>query len=139
MSAGSRCFRVANCSHIKEDSEWDPCFFKLNSQRDMSTSEYVFPSLPRNLALTSSTFRIPPLDRSLPEIYDWHYEHTKNHTLFVYSDGEGNVTDIKWPRVIRAIHAAGRLVRSRVPQSAEGTPVIAILASSGKHSLMTDF
>ena len=100
----------------------------------MSTPEYVFPALPNNLALTSSTFRIPPLDRSIPEIYDWHYEHTKNHTLFVYSDGEGHVKEIKWPRAVRAVHAAGRLIRSRVPLAAEGTPVIAILASSGEDS-----
>jgi hypothetical protein len=99
----------------------------------MPSFEYIFPTLPKNTALTSSTFRIPPLDRSIPEIYDWHYEHTKNHTLFVYSDEEGNVTEIKWPRAVRAIHAAGRLVRSRVPQTNEGTPVIAVLASSGKH------
>jgi hypothetical protein len=104
----------------------------------MSTSEYVFPTLPSNLALASSTFQIPPLDRSLPEIYDWHYEHAKNHTLFVYSDGEGNVTEIKWPRAIRAMHAAGRLVRSCVPQAGEGTTVIAILASSGKHFALSD-
>jgi hypothetical protein len=104
----------------------------------MSTAEYVFPTLPNNLALTSSTFQIPPLDRSIPEIYDWHYEHTKNHTLFVYSDGESHVTEIKWPRAVRAVHAAGRLIRSRVPQAAEGTPVIAVLASSGKHCSPAD-
>lgn len=95
---------------------------------------------PKTQALLCSTFQVPPLDRSLPEIYDWHYENTPNHTVFIYSDDTSQPPKvIKWPQVVRAVHRAGAILQSRFEVkgdgSPEGTPVVAILAASGQFIL----
>ena len=92
------------------------------------------PPVPRVHALASTTFRPPPLDGSLcvPELYDWHYEHSPDHLLFIYSDQDQEPTTITWREATRAIHKAGRLVQdlsSRREYS--GRPVFAILSGNG--------
>ncbi|CAL1699334.1 unnamed protein product [Somion occarium] len=91
------------------------------------------PSLPPTQCLSTDTFKQPPLDGtlSLPEIYDWHLEHSPNHPLFVYADDAGIATTIYWPEAVRAVHRAGRLIQSLVQDAdskRSGPLVIAILA-----------
>lgn len=68
--------------------------------------------VPQKEAL-SPTFRRPPIDGSLtiPEIYDWHYENSPDHPLFVYADDSGRSTTITWKDVVRATHKLGRAIR----------------------------
>ena len=94
------------------------------------------PALPNTQARESKTFQCPPLDGSLslPEIYDWHYHNTPHHPLFVFADEKANDNHIiLWPQVVRAVHEAGRIVRSRVPRDGKqsSTPVVAIVAAVG--------
>lgn len=95
------------------------------------------PPLPPTQALTSNTFKPPPLDGSLtvPELYDWHLHNTPNHPLFVYSDEAGKDHTILWPEAVRAVHRAGRIVQSRLQSSctntSESPKVVAILAAAG--------
>ena len=92
------------------------------------------PPIPKTQALTSTTFRPPPLDGSLtiPELYDWHYENSPDHPLFIYSDDDGEVTTIKWPQAVRAVHRAGHMARELARQNQLPTrPVFAILAGNG--------
>ena len=92
------------------------------------------PPVPRTQALTSTTFRPPPLDGSLaiPELWDWHYEHSPQHPLFIYSDDEGTATTITWREACRAIHQAGHIARRLVLQDGLSTrPTFAILAGNG--------
>ncbi|KAJ3846639.1 acetyl-CoA synthetase-like protein [Lentinula lateritia] len=97
--------------------------------------------LPNTQALVSTTFKVPPLDRSIPEIYDWHLEHTPDHTVFVYSEETGPPKEIKWPELVRAVHTAAALLQSRLQTQGDGTvtgtPVVAILAASGNHNYFT--
>lgn len=106
----------------------------------MSASDYItlpIPAPPNTQALSSTTFTLPPLDGSLtlPEIWDFHYEHSPNHPRFVYADDSSSTHTIFWAQTVRAMHQAGRIVRSRLavdevaPPS--GRPIIAILALSG--------
>ncbi|GJE91046.1 acetyl-CoA synthetase-like protein [Phanerochaete sordida] len=94
------------------------------------------PALPRTQALTSTTFTPPPLDGSLsvPEAYDWHYEHSPHHPLFIYSDDEGSATTIYWPDASMAVHRAGRvalsIARERPSPLGTGRPIFAILAGN---------
>ncbi|KAJ3522383.1 hypothetical protein NM688_g8882 [Phlebia brevispora] len=95
---------------------------------------------PRTQILTSATFQAPPLDGSLtlPEIYDWHAEHSPEHPLFVYGNEEGPVHTITWAEAVRGIHRAGRIVRDAViPVHTDSVPVVAILANSEPISYFT--
>ncbi|KAH8114663.1 acetyl-CoA synthetase-like protein [Phellopilus nigrolimitatus] len=91
---------------------------------------------PNTQALTSKTFKPPPLDGSLtlPEIYDWHLNHTSDHPLFVYSDDEGVEYTVPWGEGVCAVHRAAREVQRRVGREANvkgATPtVVAILAAA---------
>ncbi|KIJ41947.1 hypothetical protein M422DRAFT_229444 [Sphaerobolus stellatus SS14] len=92
------------------------------------------PSHPQTQALSSNTFRPPPLDGSLtlPELYEWHLEHSSEHRLFVFADDEGDVRTIKWPEAVHAVHVGAKLVRKRLgnePHSAN-PPIVVILAPS---------
>lgn len=97
------------------------------------------PPLPDTQALSSKTFKKPPLDSSLtiPEIYDWHYVNSTEHPLFVYADSHGEVKSILWPEAVRGVHTAARIVRERVsPRVAKDEPeggprIVGILAASG--------
>ncbi|KAI0091717.1 hypothetical protein BDY19DRAFT_904330 [Irpex rosettiformis] len=93
----------------------------------------ALPPIPRVQALHSTTFQPPPLDGSLTvsEAQDWHYEHSPNHPLFVYSDGNGINTTILWSDAVPAIHRAGYLVRE-IAQKNKYTsrPIFGILASN---------
>jgi hypothetical protein len=98
------------------------------------------PLPPQTQALTSTTFKPPPLDGSLtiPEIYDWIFHNTPNHPAFIFADGPNSTRTILWSEAVRAIHRAGRIILSRLKSDSESPkvlsarPVIAILASAGK-------
>ena len=104
----------------------------------MLSTEYFslpIPPVPNTQALKSNTFKCPPLDGSLtlPEIYDWHYHNTPDHPLFVFADEADENHTILWPQVVRAVHEAGRIVRSRVPRDDKlsSASVVAIVAAVG--------
>ncbi|EPQ50791.1 hypothetical protein GLOTRDRAFT_50066 [Gloeophyllum trabeum ATCC 11539] len=89
---------------------------------------------PQTQALSSPTFRPPPLDGSLtlPEMYDMHYSHTPHHPLFVFADSQGVTHEILWPTAVCAVHQVGHILWPRVgsPISAGRRPIVAILAAS---------
>ncbi|KAF8195302.1 hypothetical protein K438DRAFT_1968611 [Mycena galopus ATCC 62051] len=92
------------------------------------------PPPPQTQARSSSTFRPPPLDGSLSiaEIYDWHFQNTPNHRLFVYAYADGSVRTINWREAVQAIYVGAKVLRDRfhwVPAAGE-QPVVSILASS---------
>ena len=100
------------------------------------------PPPPQTQALSSTTFRPPPLDGSLTlsELYDWHGENTPNHPLFEYVElddsesGQSIRNVIYWPQVRTAIHRVAKLVRERTGYNGSGTqPVLATVAASGQH------
>lgn len=92
-----------------------------------------FRALPDTQALHSKTFRPPPLDGSLsvPELYDWHLTNTPEHPLFVFNEDDGRERIIYWPEAVRAMHRAGRIVRSRLKEGAPLHPFIAFLCATG--------
>ena len=104
----------------------------------MQYESLPIPPPPPTQALSSRTFKPPPLDGSLSfvELYDWHLINNPDHPLFVYSDAEGAQRPILWPEAVRAVHNAGRLVRRMTVRPGEETvttpKVIAILAAAGK-------
>jgi hypothetical protein len=100
----------------------------------------TLPPLPRTQALNSTTFSTPPLDGtlSIPEIYDWHLEHTSAHPIFVYADSHDSTRTILWPEAVRAVHEVGRMVRSRLEPEQKGEdasissrPVVVVLSAAG--------
>ncbi|KAH9840963.1 uncharacterized protein C8Q71DRAFT_854811 [Rhodofomes roseus] len=94
----------------------------------------TFPAWPQTQALSSATFKPPPLDGSLtlPEIYDWHFEHTPNHRLFVFDKEDGTLRTIYWPEAVTAINVGAKIIRDRMgwKPNMEGYPVVAILSPS---------
>ncbi|KAF9497912.1 acetyl-CoA synthetase-like protein [Pleurotus eryngii] len=96
------------------------------------------PPLPKTQALTSSTFKIPPLDGSLsvPELYDWHYCHKTEHPVFEFPGENDQQTIIKWPELVRAIHTGARIIRNLL-KSAVNPSVIAIFTTSETFTYFT--
>lgn len=96
----------------------------------------LIPPAPQTQALSSKTFSRPPLDGSLslPEIFDWHLEHSKEHRLFIFLQENGDIREILWPEAVRAVHVGARIVRQIMNWKAgmQKTPVVAILAASGE-------
>ena len=71
----------------------------------------------------------------VPELYDWHYEHSPQHPLFVHSDENGKPTTIHWREAVIAIHRAGAIVSAfaqQHPSPGIRRPIFAILASNGE-------
>jgi hypothetical protein len=106
----------------------------------MADNNYVslpIPPPPQTQALNSPTFIIPPLDGTLtlPEIFHFHLQHSPNHPAFVYADGPGSTRTILWHEVVRGLHQAGHIVRSRVEveqvERPHERPIIALLALAG--------
>lgn len=96
--------------------------------------------LPLNQALSSGTFQPPPLDGSLtlPEIYDWHLEHSPEHQLFAYTDSFGIEHEVNWRDGARGIFNVSREIRRcvRLPANRIGSPptVVAILSTAGNRT-----
>lgn len=88
----------------------------------------------------SRTFSPPPLDGllTIPELFDWHRDHSPDHPIFVYSTSAEDRTEITFKQGIDAAHRAGALLADRLvklglrPSAAEHDgPIIAILAATG--------
>ncbi|KAF8996234.1 hypothetical protein BDQ17DRAFT_1411844 [Cyathus striatus] len=62
---------------------------------------------------SDKSFTLPPLDGSLtvPELYDWNYEHNPNGLVFVHSDSPSG---LKFSDVVPAIHRAGQYVSGAI-------------------------
>ncbi|KAF9561000.1 acetyl-CoA synthetase-like protein [Agrocybe pediades] len=105
----------------------------------MSTPRYLA-TAPKTQSLSSETFTPPPLDGSLtlPEIFDWHLQHSSSHPLYVYRQ-DGHIRTILWPEAVRAVYAGVEFVRKamdRVP-GVNTHQVVAILAPSEAISYST--
>ncbi|TFK38857.1 hypothetical protein BDQ12DRAFT_629926 [Crucibulum laeve] len=94
----------------------------------------LVPIPPQTQALSSKTFHPPPLNGSLtlPQLYEWHLQHTPNHRLFSFAYDDGTVRDIYWPEAVRAVHVGAKTVRDRLASRlvTGDAPVVAILAPS---------
>ena len=79
-------------------------------------------------------YETPPLDGSLtvPELYDWHYEHNPRFPVFQYLNDDRVPVKITYSEVVPAVHGAGRLVSSYIDRNETPQPVVAILSSVGK-------
>ncbi|OSX58824.1 hypothetical protein POSPLADRAFT_1151619 [Postia placenta MAD-698-R-SB12] len=77
---------------------------------------------------------MPPLDGSLalPELYEWHAEHSPDHPLFVFAKEDGSVHKLCWPEVLRAVYTGVKIIRDRAHWQPGMTkaPVVAILSNS---------
>lgn len=89
---------------------------------------------PQTQALSSRTFRVPPLDGSLalPELYDWHAEHSPEHPVFKFAREDGITKTIYWPEVAHAVRVGAKLITQRTHSEVERDerPIVAILSHS---------
>lgn len=99
------------------------------------------PLPPPTQALSSTTFRPPPLDGSLtlPEIYEYNFLHNGDHAMFVYDEGEligeeSQIKRINWREAGRAVHNAARYLRSGTQTdraAGHKRPVVALIGVFG--------
>jgi len=88
----------------------------------------------------NAEFIAPPLDGSLtiPELYDFHYEHNPNHPVFLFDSPPHGLTFIPFSEVVPAAYNAARFVARMTNidlQNQESLrPTIAILAATGGDS-----
>ncbi|KAF6743956.1 hypothetical protein DFP72DRAFT_1079255 [Ephemerocybe angulata] len=73
---------------------------------------------------TVSSFRTPPLDLTLPGIYDFHRLHNPTHPIFCWDTDDG-VHSLTWATASQGIHNVARRVASAVGST---RTVVAILA-----------
>ncbi|EPS94264.1 hypothetical protein FOMPIDRAFT_1055251 [Fomitopsis schrenkii] len=97
----------------------------------------TFPPLPRVHALSSTTFESPPIENTsltLPELFEWHLEHSPNHRLFVFLTSDGTIRTITWAQEVRAMYRGAGIIHSRLAvitsESSAEPPVVAIIAPS---------
>ncbi|KAJ7697661.1 hypothetical protein B0H17DRAFT_1130265 [Mycena rosella] len=100
---------------------------------------HPLPPAPQTQALSSSTFKPPPLDGSLSigQIYDWHFQNTPNHRLFLFSQDDGKTRTIYWPEAVHAIYIGAKILRDRFGWIAgrTETPIVGILTASERRSI----
>jgi hypothetical protein len=67
-------------------------------------------------------------------MYDWHFKHTPDHRLFVFTQKDGSTRTILWPEAVQAIYVGAKILRNRFGWIAgtNETPIVAVLASSGE-------
>ncbi|KAH9949726.1 hypothetical protein B0H21DRAFT_819887 [Amylocystis lapponica] len=88
-------------------------------------------------------FAVPPLDGSLtvPQIFDWHYEHNSNHPIFVYKAECGDLVHHTYAEMVPAAHRAAQYVAKKVgidlSQDPSTYPTVAIFAASDSISYFT--
>lgn len=104
-----------------------------------SPNRFVLPPVPQIHGKSCGTFKMPPLDGSLalPELYEWHAEHSPDHPLFVFAKEDGSVHKLCWPEVLRAVYTGVKIIRDRAHWQPGMTkaPVVAILSNSGESSV----
>ncbi|KAK6966634.1 acetyl-CoA synthetase-like protein [Favolaschia claudopus] len=109
----------------------------------MATTHPPFlPLAPQTQARSSNTFTPAALDGSLniAQIYDWHFEKSANHRLFVYAAPDGSVKTVFWPKAVQAIWSGAKILRDRfnwAAGQAQEMHVVGILAPSDNISYFT--
>lgn len=82
----------------------------------------------------SSTFTSPPHDTylSVPEVYDWHWEHSSSHPFFVYHD-DNKATTVYWKDAAQAVYriAKALAVELGTRNDAPKKPLVGLYSSSG--------
>ena len=110
----------------------------------------VPPHIPTPQGLNSPTFKPPPVDGSytIPELFGYHAEHSPEHPIFVFAEGDGQTRTICYPEAWRMINRASRIVQDHYKKSegryvaqqglrpVEQPPTIGILASAGLSYLL---
>lgn len=104
------------------------------------TFVFPLPPHPNNQALTSKTFKVPPIDGTLVggEIFDWQFKNSPEHHVLEYLDEDGKLAVIKWGEAGAGIHRAARSVRKLMGASLENPldkderkTIIALVAGAG--------
>ncbi|KAI0033029.1 acetyl-CoA synthetase-like protein [Vararia minispora EC-137] len=97
----------------------------------------VLVGFPRTHGHGSATFAPPALDSSiaLPEIFDWHFEHSPRHPFARYEDELEQIRTIYWSEVARSMHRAASWIAGRVSQderdaALNGQPIVISILSS---------
>ncbi|KAI0311872.1 acetyl-CoA synthetase-like protein [Amylostereum chailletii] len=103
-------------------------------------------NIPQTQALTSKTFRPPPLSNpkfAFPDFCDWLHVNSSAHPFFVFEDAPGTLKKISGGEAVHAIHRAAFYVASRLPSALaraalDGRPtMVATLANSDTLTYMT--
>jgi hypothetical protein len=85
-----------------------------------------------------TSWAFPPVDGSLtvPEIFDWNYEHNPQHPLFVHPKGNGQLEYTTMKQAVQAMHRVSHRYTSYLTAqghapSERDAPVVAIFGLTG--------
>lgn len=96
-----------------------------------------FDNLPTPQGAKSDTFAPPPFRDgfTVPECWDFHFQKSPNHPLFIYESGPSETKEVLWREGVPAIHRAARVVQSHVETHTrvvnDKPAVVGILAIAG--------
>lgn len=93
----------------------------------------LLPLPPKTQALSSVSFRPPPLDGSLTitEMLAWQAKNSPNHDFIVYTRDDGTKGSVKFTDIVDAMYRGSRIIRERVNWQGKPKPyIIGILSSS---------
>ena len=93
----------------------------------------------KSQATRSTTFTIPPLDGtlSIPQIFDFHAQESRDHPLFVFEDAAESLAHVTYDHFMRAAHRAARtfteyqMNMDYALSSSKKVPIFAVLAAAG--------
>ncbi|KAJ8690362.1 hypothetical protein PTI98_011791 [Pleurotus ostreatus] len=91
-----------------------------------------YPPVPKTQALSSLTFKPPPLDGSLtiPEFYDWHYHNSPEHPVLIFPEEDGRQRTVKWAETTQAIHTCARILQRTISAEQGAETIVGIFAAS---------
>lgn len=87
-------------------------------------------------------FTEPHLDlfSTVPQLYDWHYEHNPDYPAFVYHSDLGERTYVTYRSLIPAAHKAGFHIANRLnidlTAGVDSFPTVVILTTAGSFMLL---
>lgn len=98
------------------------------------TQKLMAPNYNTPQGVNSGSWTAPPIDRVLTvsELYDFHLDHSPDHSIFVYWDPiDEKVKHITWASAARAVHKSAALVGSVVDSNKPTGNVVLIFANHG--------
>ncbi|ETW75335.1 hypothetical protein HETIRDRAFT_461285 [Heterobasidion irregulare TC 32-1] len=92
----------------------------------------------KSQATRSTTFTVPPLDGtlSIPQVFDFHAQESRDHPLFVFEDAAESLAHVTYDHFMRAAHRAARtfteyqMNMDHALSSSKKVPIFAVLAAA---------
>lgn len=109
-----------------------------NTMSEETAEKHLLMQNPTTIqGVNSMTFMAPPFTSAfltLPELFDWHFDHSKEHPFFVYFDEHsGKRVTVRWADAVKVVRFIANSVSTTIMNVNEdaGRPLVGLYSSSG--------